>query len=106
MHNKGAVFREVCGTVSVLNNKILNFLAPLSVSCNTSIPVYPSICLCLTPFDRCIQGANSVLNCRGRRSLSVERDEGRLRTERLSEQEVWMKVGRQQRSYVSLHFAS
>lgn len=48
MHNKGAVFREVCGPVSVLSNKILNFLATLSVSCNTSISVYPGVCLCLT----------------------------------------------------------
>lgn len=105
MHNKGAVFREVCGPVSVLSNKILNFLAPLSVSCNTSISIYPRMFM-FSSLDRCIQGANSTLSCRGRRSLGVERDEGRLRTELLSEQEVWMKVGRQQRSYVSLHFAS
>lgn len=31
--------------------------------------------------DWCIQGANSTLSFRGRRSLSAERDEGRLRTE-------------------------
>lgn len=104
MHNKGAVFREVCGPVSVLSNKILNFLAPLSVSCNTSISIYPRMFM-FSSLDRCIQGANSTLSFRGRRSFSAERDEGRLRTE-LSEQEVWMKVGRQQRSYVSLHFAS